>query len=310
MLQQTQVSRVLDFYKRFLTRYPGIESLARARWPGVLSVWRGLGFYGRARRMMETAREVRKRKNWPETKAELVDLPGIGDYTASAIACFAFGEPCCAVDTNIRRVLSRYFGIDGKEVQILGSSLVETFPENARELNWALMDLGATICISRAPKCGICPVANGCAAKKSFKQKETGPVQQRRPKAIDVGAACVHKNGRYLIAKRPKAKGGRWELPGGKREPGEDIRACIKRELQEELDIEVSVRPAFFVRDVESDGNLYRVHFCRAQILRGVPELREHQELAWILPEEVVEFEMLQANREAFLRLKKMKKAG
>lgn len=160
MLQQTQASRVADAYKRFIHRFPNPDSLAGASSNDVLSYWIGLGYNTRALRLREAARIICE-QGWPRTSAALLDLPGVGPYTAAAVACFAFGEQVAAVDTNLRRVLSRWVGrpLDGSDLVATASDLLADGA--AVYWNQAVMDLGATLC-RPSPNCDACPVAEWC----------------------------------------------------------------------------------------------------------------------------------------------------
>jgi A/G-specific adenine glycosylase len=166
MLQQTQVSRVLDYYPRFLARYPTLEDLAAAPASAVRESWDGLGYYARARNLHAAVRAiVRDRAGVvPRRLQELRQLPGIGRYTAGAVASLAFGDPVPAVDTNAARVLTRVFGRRtagrGNRLWTLAGVLVP--PGRSADWNQALMDLGAVICTARAPRCAACPVRPHC----------------------------------------------------------------------------------------------------------------------------------------------------
>ena len=162
MLQQTQVSRVVDFYPRFLKRFPSIAALARARPRAVMEHWEGLGYYARARNLHKLAREVMQRYNGalPDRPEDLRTLPGVGPYTAGAVACFAYEQPVAAVDTNVKRVLSRVFR--KKDVWGLASAIVPRNGKRAWTFNQALMELGALVCVARKPKCPVCPVQHEC----------------------------------------------------------------------------------------------------------------------------------------------------
>jgi A/G-specific adenine glycosylase len=165
MLQQTQVSRVLDFYPRFLARFPTVERLARARPRAVREAWEGLGYYARAANLHALARTVVKDHGGaiPSDPASLRDLPGVGRYTAGAVASFAYERRAAAVDTNVARVLSRVFGITGASaLWALAHHLLPRSRRTAWEFNQALMELGARICVARRPRCGICPVQRVC----------------------------------------------------------------------------------------------------------------------------------------------------
>jgi A/G-specific adenine glycosylase len=178
MLQQTQVSRVAEYYPRFLERFPDLATLARARPRAVREAWDGLGYYARARNLHALARHVTRRHDaqhvtrrhdatLPETPEELVKLPGVGPYTAGAVACFAYEKPVPAVDTNVARVIRRVFGnaergMRNAELWRLASLLVPKTGKRAWRFNQAIMELGALICVARKPKCPECPVRPNC----------------------------------------------------------------------------------------------------------------------------------------------------
>lgn len=166
MLQQTQAERVVDHYQRFLTAFPTVESLAAAPLADVLSVWSGLGYNSRASRLREAARII-VTDGWPTTAAGLQGLPGVGPYTAAAVASFAFGESIAAVDTNVRRVLSRWVGqpLDGAT---LHQQATDEMVEPASTWNQAMMELGATVC-RPAPQCAQCPVESWCTDPSVYK---------------------------------------------------------------------------------------------------------------------------------------------
>jgi A/G-specific adenine glycosylase len=174
MLQQTQVRRVLEYFPRFMARFPTIASLAGARPRAVMEEWDGLGYYARARNLHKLAREVTRRHDGtvPDKPEELRTLPGVGRYTAGAVACFAYEKPVPTVDTNVRRVLTRVFGnakveMRNAELWKLASRLVPKDGPRAWRFNQALMELGALVCKARQPKCPECPVRSDCRAVRS-----------------------------------------------------------------------------------------------------------------------------------------------
>jgi len=172
MLQQTQVSRVLEYFPRFMARFPTIASLAGARPKAVMEEWDGLGYYARARNLHRLARAVTRLHDGtlPDKPEELRTLPGVGRYTAGAVACFAYEKPVPTVDVNVGRVLRRVFLGDGrreKDVWELAANLVPKNGERAWRFNQALMELGALVCTARKPKCPECPVRNDCRAVRS-----------------------------------------------------------------------------------------------------------------------------------------------
>ena len=161
MLQQTQVSRVLDFYPRFLKRFPTIEALARARPRAVMEAWDGLGYYARARNLHALAKELSATGyRVPDDPEDLRTLPGVGPYTAGAVACFAYEKPVPAVDTNVKRVLGRAFA--PKDVWKFAATITPKNGKTAWRFNQALMELGALVCKARAPLCPQCPVKPAC----------------------------------------------------------------------------------------------------------------------------------------------------
>ncbi len=173
MLQQTQVERVVPHYERFLATYPKVEDLAAADFAEVARLWSGLGYNTRAKRLQETARTIAA-SGWPTTAADLASLPGVGPYTAAAIASFAFGERVAAVDTNLKRVLSRWHG-DVLNGQALSAIAAADLADDAASWNQAMMDLGATMCRPRKPSCSVCPVAAWCAGPETYEPPRPQP---------------------------------------------------------------------------------------------------------------------------------------
>ncbi|MCB0320805.1 MAG: A/G-specific adenine glycosylase [Bdellovibrionales bacterium] len=269
ILQQTQVVRGISYYQRFLERFPTLSDLAQARWSSVLSVWRGLGYYARAKNLRKSAKEILSQYGGtlPTKYDELIELPGVGPYTASAILSFAHGKSVPAIDTNVQRIVQRVYGCPVSQVEKRAEALFRIRPRSGRKLNYALMDLGAMICSARTPKCIQCPLLKSCVYRKTdpiVPQKASKPARKlsKSPVVIQVAIACIHENGEYLIGNRKKEVGGKWEFPGGKVEAGEGIRAAVKREVQEELGVEVSVRPPFLVSEHQDKEFLWRLNFC------------------------------------------------
>ena len=174
MLQQTQVSRVLDFYRRFLERFPDLPTLARARSHSVMEYWAGLGYYARARNLHQLARHVTAKRAGviPSEPEQLRALPGVGAYTAGAVASFAYEKRAALVDTNVARVLHRVFAPElnpksGAGLKRLWHLAEQLLPRSGKQCwthNQALMEMGALVCSARAPKCGVCPVRGLCAS--------------------------------------------------------------------------------------------------------------------------------------------------
>jgi A/G-specific adenine glycosylase len=233
MLQQTRVDTVIPYYGRWLDQFPDIETLAEAEEDEVLRVWQGLGYYSRARRLQEGARVVRETLGGvvPGSSEALRELPGVGEYTAGAVASIAFGEVVPAVDGNVKRVLSRLFDLEAPtpgQFRELAQVLVD--PKRPGDFNQALMELGALVCIPRSPGCGDCPVAEECRAlDRGTVALRPAPKEKRSVPQVDVVVLVVaarDQEGRlhFLLRKRPH-KGllaGMWEFPGVEVEPGAD----------------------------------------------------------------------------------------
>ena len=213
MLQQTRVAAVLEHYACWMRRFPTVQELARAREQTVLALWSGLGYYHRARRLHQAAKLiVRERKGeFPETAEGWRELPGIGRYTAAAIASIAFGESVAVVDGNVERVLDRLFGThEGKEAHW---QRAEALLDRSRpgDFNQAMMELGATLCTPRSPQCLLCPLIDWCATRGAEQQK---PQAARRRKEVHL--AFAQRDGAILLVQRPpdaQRMANMWELP-------------------------------------------------------------------------------------------------
>ncbi len=232
MLQQTRVETVVPAYERFLSRFPSLAALASASEEEVLAVWSGLGYYRRARLLWQAARRVDGSGGLPRTAAELALLPGFGPYTAAAVASIAFGEPALVIDGNVERVLSRQLalredprrGSGRAALRTAGEALLDC--ERPGDSNQALMELGATVCLPRAPRCPECPLRASCAALAGGTPESYPQPRPRRPSEQHLLAAVVvERGGRLLLARRPGGApylAGMWELPnvaGGRPAP-------------------------------------------------------------------------------------------
>ena len=213
MLQQTRVATVEPYYQRFLQLFPSVEALALARPQSVLRVWAGLGYYSRARALQAAARQIRGLGRFPSSYAEWRFVPGVGPYTAAAVASIAYGQPHAVVDGNVRRVLARLFacaeGLQGRAASLLDRNRPGDF-------NQALMELGATICRPQAPLCPKCPLAEHCQAWQTGTVARFPPPRPRRtPQRFRLQLALVERDGQVLLAP-PSGRGWWprfWSLP-------------------------------------------------------------------------------------------------
>jgi A/G-specific adenine glycosylase len=213
MLQQTRVAAVLEHYARFLQRFPTVKSLANAREQSVLAAWSGLGYYHRARRMHEAAKMIVRERNgqFPSRMNQWLELPGIGRYTAAAIASIAFGEPVAVVDGNVERVLARLGGSTLSNGSAWDRAQALLDRERPGDFNQAMMELGATICTPRAPKCLLCPLSSFC---KTQGEQPSQPKVVRKRKQLCY--ALAEQDGSVLLVQRPsdaKLMAKMWELP-------------------------------------------------------------------------------------------------
>ncbi len=213
MLQQTTVASVLSFFDKFIARWPTIEALAKAPLQDVLAAWAGLGYYARARNLHACAQVVMDRYGgcFPQSEAELLRLPGVGTYTAAAIAAIAFDHPCVAQDGNVERVISRLFAVEEPlpRAKPVIKARAQSFLSHRRpgDFAQALMDLGATLCTPRAPDCGRCPLGINCAAQRSGLQLKFPVKAEKLPRPQRRGAAFVLLQGGKALLRRRPAKG-------------------------------------------------------------------------------------------------------
>jgi A/G-specific adenine glycosylase len=214
MLQQTRVAAVIAHYHEFLRRFPTVNKLARAREASVLAAWSGLGYYRRARMLHAAAKVVVRdhRGKFPSTSEGLRALPGIGRYTAAAIASIAFGEPVAVVDGNVERVLERASGtpLSGEKLWASAGDLLDR--KRPGDFNQAMMELGAMVCTPRAPACLTCPVVEHCATRGEL----NGIAKPARQKKREIHYALDCRGGKVFLVQRQRNVSlmpGMWELP-------------------------------------------------------------------------------------------------
>lgn len=318
MLQQTQVETVIPYFNRWMKRFPDVSALADSTEQDVLSLWEGLGYYSRARNLHRAAKMMMSDFNGciPNIPNTLQMLPGVGPYTAAAIASIAFGVDIAAVDGNMRRVFSRLFDIqeplrsrlDEKRVQELASAHLPA--GRAGDYNQALMDLGAIICTPKNPNCGICPLNGQCLALASGVQEDR-PVKTPRKKTphLIVTAAVIRENGRVLLAQRPKKGllGGLWEFPGGTlEETDEDLASCLRREIQEELGSDIEVIAPFGKYKHAYTHFKITLHAFVCDLLDGhKPEPIDCDKVVWAGIDELDQYPMGKVDRRIANRLVK-----
>ena len=308
MLQQTQVDTVIPYFRRWISRFPDIQSVAYTSEDDVLKLWEGLGYYSRARNIKKSAEIIHYQLDGviPNTTHELKKLPGIGDYIAGAIASIAFGLKEPALDANGVRVISRLFDFHGlvnktRNKNILKEYLRGMIPDGkAGDFNQAVMDLGAMVCRSVNPICKQCPIRKECIAFSKSTQMDL-PVQRKRPAKphLEVVAAILRKGNKVLIDKRSAdgLLGGMWEFPGGKIEHGEDHSTALKRELKEELGILVNTEELFGIYKHAYTHFTVTVYTYFVEIVNGDPKALEADKIEWVKIGALLDFPMGKVDR-------------
>lgn len=319
MLQQTRVQAAVPYYERFMRRFPTVRKLAGARIDSVLKLWEGLGYYSRARNLHKAAKAIVSRFDGrlPETREELLSLPGIGAYTAGAVASIAFGRREPLVDGNVTRVLCRVFHIreDPRQIEVQKRlwSIAEGLLPISRpgDFNQALMELGSEVCLPRMPQCDACPLRRACLAH-LHKEQATLPVPRQR-KSIPchtVVVGVIERNGRLLIDKRRSEGllGGLWEFPGGKKRPDESLEEALRREVLEEIGIGIRVEEPIATVDHAYSHFRIRLHAFRCAYVSGTPRCLGCDDVKWVRPGDLGRYAFPAANKKIIRALRNAKR--
>jgi A/G-specific adenine glycosylase len=300
MLQQTRVETVIPYWERFLERFPDVHALATADPDEVLGAWAGLGYYSRARNLQAAARVIDRQHGGklPNDAETLQTLPGIGRYTAGAVASIAFDRPEPVLDGNVKRVLARLLGI---RADIGQPETIERLWQEAGalargphpgDLNQALMELGATVCTPRAPRCESCPVSQSCDAWAKG-DTESLPIKARKKPArkVEAVAALVVRRGKALAVRRPSRGllGGLWDLPGGDLATGETPRAGLTRALRERAGLEISRASAIGTVEHVFTHRRLTLHVYRANTSTNRIRLDGFEGHKWLAPRAIAD---------------------
>jgi len=316
MLQQTQVATVVPYFNRFMKRFPTVEKLAHAKQDTVLKHWEGLGYYSRGRNLHKAAKLIVSDcgGQLPDTVEELQEIPGIGRYTAGAVASIAFNKPAPILDGNVIRVLCRLFCIDTnpkddttkKQLWQLAETLVHT--KHPGDFNEAMMELGAMVCTPQNPSCPICPLRNYCQANKTGRQNELPFKQKQAPLPhYTIVVGIVFKDGKILIDKRRQNAllGGLWEFPGGKKKKNESFKAAVAREVKEETGININVgKKLCIVKHTYSHFKI-TLHAYLCEYKSGTAKPLGCDTVKWVSPNDLKKYAFPTANIRIIQVLKK-----
>ncbi|MCD6577651.1 MAG: A/G-specific adenine glycosylase [Anaerolineaceae bacterium] len=308
MLQQTQAEAVIPYFQHWINRFPKVQSVACASEDDILKMWEGLGYYSRARNIKKAAVIICNQLEGviPDTVSELKNLPGVGNYIAGAIASMAYGVNEPALDSNGIRVISRLFDFHGMVSKMGNKRILEEYLRDlisngsAGDFNQAVMDLGSMICVPVNPSCIKCPIKKECLAFSRNTQAELPVVKKRAPKLhFDVVAAIIKKDNKVLIDKRPAdgLLGGMWEFPGGKIESKEDHPEALRRELREELGIQVNLKDSFGAYNHACTHFTVTVYTYFVEIVSGNPKALEAEKIRWAEINALQDFPMGKVDR-------------
>lgn len=318
MLQQTTVATVRPYYDRFLKRFPTVKDLAEGELNEVLALWSGLGYYARARNLWSAAKSIYEDHDGkiPSDVEDLEKLPGIGPYTAGAIAAFAFNKPAAVLDGNIIRVLMRLLAIEDdpklRAVQIVLKKIAYDLAKTpkpvttsipgrgqscSRDINLALMDLGSTVCLPQNPLCPTCPVSEFCLARQAGRQNEI-PIKGEtpdRPKIRRLFAVMRHQK-KFLMGRRPPEGlfGGLWEFPGVDAPSGVEPVQYLEEAVAQEVGFKIQVREALPPFEHQLSHRVLVVRAFQCEPMTTGPDLlpkkgRFYDKFKWVSPSKVIE---------------------
>jgi A/G-specific adenine glycosylase len=308
MLQQTRVDTVRNYYRRFLETFPTVDDLAEAERDEVLKQWEGLGYYSRARYLHEAAQQVVEEHDGkvPDTMEAIRELKGVGPYTAAAILSIAHQKPHAVLDGNVARLLTRIYAVEEdatasttrRHLRRLANELLD--PDRPADFNQAMMELGSLVCTPTRPDCPACPVSSVCRAHAEEAEEHYPVTPDSKPVPHhDIAVALIFDaEGRVLIQRRPDEGqlAGLWEFPGGKREDGESMDEACRREIREELGVEIDVEDHFYTLEHAYSHFKITLSAFRCRIASGTPSSEEDQPMRWAALDELDDHAFPRAN--------------
>ena len=310
MLQQTQVNTVIPYYKKWIKKYPTLKSFKESNFDDVIKIWEGLGYYSRCHNMFNAAKLINS--TFPNNYDDLINLPGIGDYTAKTILAIAFKKNLVGIDTNLERIGYRILGLKTKTKRNQ-KRVVKYLEENQctnspGDYNEALMDLGSSLCKASITYCNQCPLKNICKAYAS-----SSPILYPTPKVrkkipiYDVAVSVIEYKNKILITKRLNKNflPGLWEFPGGKIEKNETAIETIVREVKEETNLTVS--NPIFLGNIKHKYSHFGVNISLfISFPKSIKSLNLSQEYRWIRMKDILNYPLPKANHKMLDILKKL----
>ena len=310
MLQQTQVNTVIPYYKKWIKKYPTLKSFKESNFDDVIKIWEGLGYYSRCHNMFNAAKLINS--TFPNNYDDLINLPGIGDYTAKTILAIAFKKNLVGIDTNLERIGYRILGLKAKtkrnQKRVVKYLEENQCTNNPGDYNEALMDLGSSLCKASITYCNQCPLKNICKAYAS-----SSPILYPTPKVrkkipiYDVAVSVIEYKNKILITKRLNKNflPGLWEFPGGKIEKNETAIQTIIREVKEETNLSVS--NPIFLGNIKHTYSHFGVNISLfISFPKSIKSLNLSQEYRWIRMKDILNYPLPKANHKMLDILKKL----
>ena len=310
MLQQTQVNTVIPYYKKWIKKYPTLKSFKESNFDDVIKIWEGLGYYSRCHNMFNAAKLINS--TFPNNYDDLINLPGIGDYTAKTILAIAFKKNLVGIDTNLERIGYRILGLKTKtkrnQKRVVKYLEENQCTNNPGDYNEALMDLGSSLCKASITYCNQCPLKNICKAYAS-----SSPILYPTPKVrkkipiYDVAVSVIEYKNKILITKRLNKNflPGLWEFPGGKIEKNETAIQTIVREVKEETNLTVS--NPIFLGNIKHKYSHFGVNISLfISFPKSIKSLNLSQEYRWIRMKDILNYPLPKANHKMLDILKKL----
>ena len=310
MLQQTQVNTVIPYYKKWIKKYPTLKSFKESNFDDVIKIWEGLGYYSRCHNMFNAAKLINS--TFPNNYDDLINLPGIGDYTAKTILAIAFKKNLVGIDTNLERIGYRILGLKTKtkrnQKRVVKYLEENQCTNNPGDYNEALMDLGSSLCKASITYCNQCPLKNICKAYAS-----SSPILYPTPKVrkkipiYDVAVSVIEYKNKILITKRLNKNflPGLWEFPGGKIEKNETAIQTIIREVKEETNLTVS--NPIFLGNIKHKYSHFGVNISLfISFPKSIKSLNLSQEYRWIRMKDILNYPLPKANHKMLDILKKL----